>query len=178
MPVDRHKPVSRQALEQGYELPGVNLKGLTLFVVFFILAAVVLHAALWVLLKYYVGERRPIDQPLSAIAPVGRLDEPRLQPVPEHDHLPWQDLQALMNEKNATFGQIGWSIDPQTGAAVVPSAVIRKLAAAQAAAGAAEQPIAPPGRWLGDALPESTANPPVTAQAHPPVPRPASKEQP
>ena len=88
MPSESNQPVSPEALQRGYESHGVNYKGLMIFLLVFILTAVVLHAGLWFLLKFYLGMERAADVPPSGVPVVERFIPPRLQPMPDKPSAP------------------------------------------------------------------------------------------
>lgn len=122
------KPPSEKSLQLGYEPPGVNNLGLLIFFVIFILVAVGLQFGLWGLLKVYLHEPRPADVVTSASPPQPRFKAPHLQPTQQHDKLPSGDLDDLRREKNEIFQGMGWSLDPQSGAPVIPDSIVDELA--------------------------------------------------
>lgn len=52
------KPPSAIALRQGYEPPDLNVKGLLVFLIIFLLMAVVIHVGIWFLNEYLSGRPR------------------------------------------------------------------------------------------------------------------------
>lgn len=117
-----------EALEKGYEPSDANYNGLLMFVVFFLLTAVVLHTGLWVLLNYYLELPRAEDQRRSSVPMAQRFPAPNLQPSVEHNKLPWQDLADLHRQEQQVFQEMGWKIDPQTQRPAVPADIVRELA--------------------------------------------------
>src|SRR5260221_202913 len=105
--VAQHPP-DPQALEQGYEPPDVNYRGLTIFLVVFIASGVVVQGGLWELCKYYVSVPRSVEEVTSAVPRQQRFPEPRLQPTESHNRSPEEDLQELGREKDEVFRQLGW----------------------------------------------------------------------
>src|SRR5947209_3384982 len=74
-------------VETRHEESDVNVRGLAVFLVVFIVFAVVTHLGLWLLYKFYVniGKGAAANAPLSAVAtpPNSNVpDLPRLQPFP------------------------------------------------------------------------------------------------
>lgn len=127
MTMESDQPVSRQALEQGYEPHGVNFRGLAYFLYFFLLTAVVLHTGLWVLLRYYDSLPNGASAPMSAVPIVNQFIRPHLQPSVDHPNMPWQDLSDLNRRTVEMFGKMGWGMDTKTGAAEIPPAIVREL---------------------------------------------------
>jgi hypothetical protein len=121
------QPVSREALELGYEPHGVSYRGLAYFLYFFLLTAVVLHTGLWVLLQYYDSLPTDASQPMSAVPMVNHFTSPHLQPSVEHPNMPWQDLSDLNQRTVQIFQKMGWGMDARTGAAEIPPAIVREL---------------------------------------------------
>jgi hypothetical protein len=116
----------------GYEPSRINVKAMTLFVVCFLLTAAVLHTGLWFLEKHYAGLVREADVPQSLVPRTSLFIEPHLQPTPEHDRLPEQDLAAMRQADREVFDQLGWQPGPAGGAAVIPEPIVSQLAARQA----------------------------------------------
>ncbi len=129
-------PPSPEAIARGYELSDVSIKGLIYFVVFFLLTAVVLHAALWVLLKQYVSIPRAADAPKSAVTSVDRFTGPNIQPSIEDNRLPHQDMQGLRDTEAKLFEKMGWKTDAQSGNPTIPQDIVDQLSRRYAAASA------------------------------------------
>lgn len=72
---------------------------------------------------------REVDRPRSVGSPRFAPDGPPLQPSLPHDRTPGEDLAAMHAREDAVFAAMGWRIDPATHAAVVPDAVIARVAA-------------------------------------------------
>src|SRR5512144_476470 len=92
MPENSHPPYSDDAIvnvETHHEKSDVDVRALLWFTVIFVVFAIVTHAALWILFKFYVRlERRPSQNPPALTAMQRSSDarvpatEPRLQPFP------------------------------------------------------------------------------------------------
>jgi len=119
---------SREALEQGYEPSDVNVRGLLIFVIIFVVGAVVIQAGLWGLLKFYNSLPRTADAVTSAAPIQERFPAPNLQPIEKHNQLPWQDLADLQHEKGMIFDALGWTIDPDTKEPRIPEQIVNSLA--------------------------------------------------
>lgn len=89
-----------------YASLSLRLRPVVVFVAAFVLVAVVLHVALWLIMGYFARPRmasgvQPMD-PATLAAP--------LQPIPHHAQLSWQDLQAMRAQENQrlmSYGQVG-----------------------------------------------------------------------
>jgi hypothetical protein len=121
------QPPSPQALEQGYEEPGINNRGLMIFFVIFIVTAVVLNFGLWALVKFYLHQPRSADVVVSTAPAQERFPPPNLQPIQRHNELPREDLADLRREKNEIFKQLGWSINADTDRPMIPDQIVSQL---------------------------------------------------
>lgn len=117
-----------QALRQGYEPPDVSYVGLVIFFIVFVAVGFLIHFALAAILDVYLHEPRSVDAITSAAPKVQRFPAPNLQPTQSHNELPREDLHDLQVEKNRFFNQLGWTLDPITGAPIIPDEVISRLA--------------------------------------------------
>jgi hypothetical protein len=160
--IDPPKAVAPESLIRRYEPLGISIRGLTLFVFFFLLTAAVLHADLWVLLTYLSSRPRPQDQSNSIATLITPPPYPPLQPMPAHMNLAFQDLVQLRHAEDDRFRRTGWRIDPVTGQAVIPDRIIKQLTAAGRGATPLFPPVLPPVR-SGRAVPDARAGtfPPV-----------------
>ncbi|HUB23838.1 MAG TPA: hypothetical protein VL992_00315 [Tepidisphaeraceae bacterium] len=118
-----------QIVRQGYEPPDVSNRSLMIFFLVFVVVGAAINVGIWGLLKLYMAEPRAADVITSAAPAPDRFPPPNLQPIEKHNQLPWQDMQDLRREKNAILEQLGWPIDPGTGAATIPDAIVNQLAA-------------------------------------------------
>ena len=121
-----HSP-SAEALARGYEPSDVSYNGLFMFVVFFLLTAVVLHTGLWVLLVYYLHVPRAADRQPSAIPLVKQFARPELQPSVSHNSLPHEDLVQMRREENQVFRKLGWNIEEDSQRPIIPDRLITEL---------------------------------------------------
>src|SRR3954467_10733505 len=94
---------SPEALSKGFEPEHVRLRPFVIAVVCFVAFAGVTHVALWYLVK---ADTRPreVDARTSAIptAPP-TTDFPPLQPTPDHDRVPKQDIESLRQNEDRLF---------------------------------------------------------------------------
>lgn len=121
-------PPSPESLRRGYEVHGVNARGLVIFLICFVLTAVVIHWGLWVMAKAYARWSRPADVPRSAVPQVSPFQDPRLQPSEEHPRQPYQDLQDMRDQNRQIFERLGWQTDPATGTPHIPDDIVSQLA--------------------------------------------------
>jgi hypothetical protein len=130
------KPPSQETIRRGYELPDVSVKGLLIFFVIFLVMGALVHLCAWTLTVYFLHQPRDVDAVISAAPPQKRFPPPNLQPIESHNQFDWQDMNDLRREKNQIFEQLGWKIDPDTGAARIPDDIVNQLAAQRAGKGA------------------------------------------
>ena len=124
---DLPRPPSPEAIARGYELSDAGTRGLLMFVIYFILTAIVLHLLLWFLLKHYVSIPRAVDVPKSSVPAIDRFTGPNLQPSIEDNRLPQQDMRRLRETEAALFNRMGWKTDPQTGNPTIPQDIVDQL---------------------------------------------------
>jgi hypothetical protein len=115
------------AVARGYEGDDLNNKGLLVFLFFFFLTAVVLHAGLWVLLKNYLSTPRAEDNLPSAVTLIERFPSPQLQPSVGHHSTPREDLAALRRDEGRIFQQLGWETDAESFYPVIPERIVAQL---------------------------------------------------
>jgi hypothetical protein len=130
------QPPTQETIRRGYELPDVSVKGLLIFFVIFVVMGAAAHICAWFLTIHFLEQPRSVDVVISAAPPQQRFPEPNLQPSETHNQLDWQDMDDLRRQKNQIFQQLGWNIDPETGAARIPDDIVNQLAAQRAAKGA------------------------------------------
>jgi hypothetical protein len=133
---------SPDAVARGYEGDDLNNNGLLVFLFFFLLTAVVLHTAIWVLLKYYLAAPRAEDKAPSAVELIERFPSPQLQPSVNHVTTPAEDLAAMRRQETAVFQQLGWQRPPQSPYPVIPDQIIQELKQREAAGSPATEPAA------------------------------------
>ena len=127
------RPPPRRIVEQGYEPPDVSNRGLLIFFLVFVVVGALINVGIWGLLKVYMAEPRTADVPTSAAPAPDRFPPPNLQPIEKHNESPWQDMNDLREQKNQILEQLGWPIDPATGAAKIPDSIVNQLAAKEKA---------------------------------------------
>lgn len=119
---------SRISVGQGYEPDGIRLRWLAIAVAGLIVSAVIIHAALWWLLKSEVRHVRSVDRPMSVVpAAATPTTGPALQPSIHHDRTPPEDLAAMRRSEDEVFRAMGWDVQPQ--GASPPDALIARAAA-------------------------------------------------
>ncbi len=165
---DQQSP-SPQALQQGYERSEVSVRGLMIFLVIFLVSAVVIHAGVWILAEYYLAQPRAADVVTSAATPPERFPPPNLQPIEKHNELPWQDLADLRREKGLIFDELGWTTDPTTRQPRIPDDIVNKLATQRSMSSALPPSPGTPGEGRGGDLAAQDSK----AIAAPPPPQPS-----
>jgi hypothetical protein len=123
---EEHPPTS-ETVAQGYEPPDINVRGVVVFLMIFLVGAIIIQVGLWGVLKVYSGLPRTADIVTSAAPPPARFLPPNLQPTEQHNQFPWQDLAQLRQEKTQIFDQLGWKTDPETQTPLIPDAIIAQL---------------------------------------------------
>jgi hypothetical protein len=98
-----------EAIERGYEVGDVSVKGATYVTIGFIVLAIITHAFLTLVWKVTYSQAKVFDPERSAVLderpPVNR---PPLQPSRWHDFTPKQDMTHLRDQEAQTFRSIGW----------------------------------------------------------------------
>lgn len=145
-PSEKTQPPSREALALGYEPEAVGRRAMVILLFYFVLMAVVLHVFLWAVMTHYIMRDRAVDYPASIVSDEGAPPPPRLQPVVQHDDLPYQDLVRLRVEEDQVFARLGWLVNAQTHELRVPQDIVSRVAreARARAAGPATRPTASP----------------------------------
>ena len=120
---------SPEALAKGYEPEHVRLRPFVIAVACFVAFATVSHVAIWYLVKAD-SHPREVDARMSAVPAVPpTTDFPRLQPTPDHDRVPKQDLESLRESEDHMFRSLGWQVDPATHRAAIPPGLVGRVAA-------------------------------------------------
>jgi hypothetical protein len=122
-----------ESLTKGYEPGDMRVRWFAVALACFVAFAAVTHWWLWVLVKADANPRR-VDRPVSAVPDYARPDAasmagPPLQPTPEHDRLPQQDLEAMRRGEDKVFEALGWQVDPTTHRAAPPAALVQQVVA-------------------------------------------------
>jgi hypothetical protein len=135
--------VSGESVRLGYEPERVGVRGLTIFLILFILSAAILHGLVWVLMKYYVDRDRAVDRPRSAFTSTQQPPPaPNLQPSVGHDTLDYQDMEAMRQQEDRMFQKLGWQVDPRTHEVEIPVQIAQRVAE-EALARAKAGPVPP-----------------------------------
>src|SRR5258706_16383612 len=121
-PDSRHDAVTR-----GHESDSLRVRALVWLVTAFIAFAVVAHIGVWFLLKRSASVPRAVDRPRSVVRPDAGppAGAPPLQPMPNHDFAPSQDVAAMHQEEDTVFAAIGWPVE--NGRARIPDSVVRAV---------------------------------------------------
>lgn len=115
------------ALARGYEGDDLNVRGLLIFLICFLVTAVVIHIMLWQLLKHYFATPRAEDAAPSAVNLLERFPEPQLQPSIGHNTTPQEDLAALHQDENRIFNALGWKTKFDSSYPVIPDQIVTEL---------------------------------------------------
>jgi hypothetical protein len=114
-------------LAKGFEPEHVRLSPFVIAVISFVAFAAITYVALWYLVKADTHPR-DVDARTSAIPTVPpATDFPRLQPTPDHDQVPKQDLESLRQNEDRLFASLGWQVDPVTHGATIPPDLVRRV---------------------------------------------------
>lgn len=159
------------ALKQGYEPPDISVKGLLVFLVIFLVMAVVIHVGIWFLNESLLHRRRNAEAVKSAVPVVQQFATPDVQPTETHNQMPWQDLADLRHAEASRFQQLGWKADGKTGSAVIPDSIVTQLAQRYKAKGPAGN--APPQATPGT-TPASASSAPATGPTSAPATEPTT----
>jgi hypothetical protein len=119
-----------QAIDGGHEPDPLRVRAMVWSVIGFIAFAILAHAGIWFLLKHDVGKPRFVERPRSVVHPDAGppSDAPAIQPMPQHDVVPWQDAADMRAAEDRVFTQLGWSLD-EHGRARIPDSVVSAVAA-------------------------------------------------
>ena len=106
-----------------HETSDVNIRGILAFGAALIVAAVVIHLAIWVLFEYFdarEAQRAVRVYPLAATQGTRVPPEPRLQANPR------QDLRDLLAQEDQILSSYGW-LDRNAGVVRIPIEAAMKL---------------------------------------------------
>ena len=125
----RSRQSDADAIARGHEPDQLRVRAIVWFVIGFIAFAIVAHWGIWLVLKHYVGQPRFVDRPRSVVqAEAGPPSgAPALQPIPDHDEAPREDVAAMHAAEDRVFRQLGWSAEG--GRVRIPDSVISAVAA-------------------------------------------------
>ena len=126
--------------ETHHEKSDVDVRALLMFVVIFIVFAIVTHALLFVMFKYFATlARGATNAPLTSVArPADAAipQEPRLQPFPNKERngvmigpnrqTPEVDMELMRRDQEQALHQPGW-VDREKGIVRVPIDVAKQL---------------------------------------------------
>jgi hypothetical protein len=87
-----------ESLRAGYEVKDAQLKPIVIFIVVLAVSAAAIHGAVYVLQRLLVQQNEksdPTPSPFYAKGNPNPPPEPRLQPSPEHNSQPVEDMMAL-----------------------------------------------------------------------------------
>lgn len=118
-----------EAIERGYEVGDVSVKGATYVTIGFIVLGVVTHIFLTLVWKVTYS-RAVVDDPARSAV----IDErppthrPPLQPSPWHDSTPKQDMAALRGNEAKVFQSMGWEMTDKHPLPKVPDSILEKVA--------------------------------------------------
>ncbi|HZL33797.1 MAG TPA: hypothetical protein VFC78_00720 [Tepidisphaeraceae bacterium] len=131
-PVDEDEPpmgLSSESLRMGYEpeIPRL-LRGLTIFLILFIVGMAGIFAIAWAVMNNMVFQDRPVDHPRSAVAISQQPPAPNLQPSLGHDDLDYQDLDKMHRNEDRMFQKLGWQVDPLTHEVQIPPQIAQQVA--------------------------------------------------
>ncbi len=121
-----------RAESPNHEPSTINLRGIVIFAVWFVVIGAVIHVMLWLVFKGYLAFERAQDVSVTAVVQEHRLPppEPRLQRSEFHNTLPREDLQAMEERTKEEFKKRSppW-VDPVSGEIQIPDEVVTKVAA-------------------------------------------------
>ena len=107
----------------GHEESDANIRGIFAFAAALVVVAVIVHVAMWLLLRFFdvrADRQDRIDYPLAV------EQERRLPPEPPLQTNPREDLQNLRTSENETLASYGW-VDRNAGVVRIPIDVAIKL---------------------------------------------------
>lgn len=107
-----------ESVKRGHESSRLSLRGMIIFLIVFLSAALVLHVLLAWLLGVLVAQ-----EPKPQVSPLADRDaappEPRLQGSRVHPELPHMDLARMRAREEAMLNQYEW-VDRENGVAKIP----------------------------------------------------------
>ena len=112
-----------------HETTDANIRGVFVFAVGLIVAAVFIHFAVWILFRVLADQnvrRTAPEYPLAATQEKRVPPEPRLQPSPPDWRTPREDLHDFRLQEDGILNTYGW-VDKNTGAVRIPIGEAMKL---------------------------------------------------
>jgi hypothetical protein len=120
-----HKSLTRR-----YEPGGMRLRWFLTAVIGFAVLGVIMHIAIWFVLKGFARDARQVDVPRSVLTDhVPRLNGPPLQATQSHDATPQVDLEQMKQHEDQVFADLGWKVDPDRHRAQPPDDLLQAVAA-------------------------------------------------
>lgn len=124
-----------EAIERGYEVGDVTVKGAVYVTIAFIVLGLITHLFLTVVWKVTYRKAAVSDPLRSAIADERPpMNRPPLQPSAWHDATPRQDMDALRAHEARVFQSMGWEKPVVDGKPVanalprIPNEIVEKVA--------------------------------------------------
>jgi hypothetical protein len=118
-----------EAIERGYEVGDVSVKGATYVTIGFIVLGIITHAFLTLVWKVTYSHAEVYDPKRSAIADERPpMNRPPLQPSPWHDSTPKQDMGVLRADEAKVFQSIGWETVEKKPLPRIPDSILEKVA--------------------------------------------------
>jgi hypothetical protein len=125
-----HQDPSPESLTKGYEPSRLRPRWFVVAVVGFVAFAAVTHVLLWYLVKYDANPRPAVDRPISTLAgnDLPPKQSPPLQPTPNHDRVPKEDLESMYRGEDHVFAALGWRVDKTSHRVTPPDQLVRLVA--------------------------------------------------
>ena len=123
-------PVSPDNLESAaHEKDQVSIRGIGWFAIWFVVSAIVIHTAIWIVYRGLQNHDLSQDVADSALAKERTPPpEPRLQRTKDaHERLPAEDLDVMLRHEDEEFAKRGWTVDDQTHQVKISPETIRQV---------------------------------------------------
>jgi len=99
-----------------HETTDVNIRGILIFGAAFIVSAIVISIAVWVLFRYFEARE---TRRVAPEYPLAATQESRVPPEPRLQTNPREDLEQLRAQEDQILNSYGW-VDKNTGVVRVP----------------------------------------------------------
>jgi len=99
-----------------HETTDVNIRGILIFGAAFIVSAIVISIAVWVLFRYFEARE---TRRVAPEYPLAATQESRVPPEPRLQTNPREDLEQLRAQEDQVLNSYGW-VDKNTGVVRVP----------------------------------------------------------